>query len=80
MRLGLGDSQFDISILPERQINAQWDGAWDGRTKLLKRDGAPNFMPWSVMPLPQTEGDRKIDWFIRDLAQEECSGDLLHYR
>ena len=28
-------------------------------------------MPWSIMPLPQTEGDRRIGLaFLRDLAQE----------
>ncbi|MAP47804.1 MAG: hypothetical protein CMP87_09310, partial [Gammaproteobacteria bacterium] len=72
MRLGLGDSQTDISILPERQINAQWDGAWDGRTQVIEEGwSAEFFMPWSVMPLPQTDGDRRIGLaFSRDLAQE----------
>ena len=72
MRLGLGDSQTDISVLPERQINAQWDGAWDGRTQVIEEGwSAEFFAPWSMMPLPQAEGDRKIGLaFLRDLAQE----------
>ena len=75
MRLGLGDSQTDISILPERQINAQWDGAWDGRTQIIEEGWSAEFYAWSVMPLPQTEGDRRIGLaFLRDLAQEGVLG------
>ena len=72
MRLSLGDSQFDYSLLPELQVNPQWDGAWDGRTQVVEEGwSAEFFMPWSVMPLPQTDGDRKIGLaFSRDLAQE----------
>ena len=72
MRLTLGDSQFDFSLLPERQVNPQWDGAWDGRTQIVEEGwSAEFFIPWSIMPLPQAEGDRKIGLaFIRDLAQE----------
>ena len=43
MRMGLGDSQTDLSVLPERQI-AQWDGAWDGRTQVMNK--------WSTEFLP----------------------------
>ena len=72
MRLTLGDSQFDFSLLPERQFNLQWDGAWDGRTQIVEEGwSAEFFIPWSIMPLPQVEGDRKIGLaFIRDFAQE----------
>ena len=72
MRMGLGDSQTDLSVLPERQINAQWDGAWDGRTQVIDQGwSAEFFAPWSMMPLPQTDGDRRIGLaFLRDLAQE----------
>ena len=72
MRLSLGDSQFDFSLLPELQVNPQWDGAWDGRTQVIEEGwSAEFFMPWSVMPLPQADGDRKIGLaFSRDLAQE----------
>ena len=72
MRLTLGDSQFDFSLLPERQVNPQWDGAWDGRTQIVEEGwSAEFFIPWSIMPLPQVEGARKIGLaFIRDLAQD----------
>ena len=70
--LNLGDAMSDISILPERQVNLQWDGAWDGRTQIVEEGwSAEFFIPWSIMPLPQAEGDRKIGLaFSRDLAQE----------
>jgi hypothetical protein len=72
MRMGLGDSQFDFSLLPEVQVNPQWDGAWDGRTQIVEEGwSAEFFIPWSIMQLPQTNGDRRIGLsFSRDLAQE----------
>ena len=72
MRLSLGDSQFDYSLLPELQVNPQWDGAWDGRTQVVEEGwSAEFFIPWSIMQLPQTNGDRRIGLsFSRDLAQE----------
>jgi hypothetical protein len=72
MRMLLGDSQFDFSILPERQVNPQWDGAWDGRTQVVDEGwSAEFFIPWSIMPMPQVEGARQIGLaFFRDLAQE----------
>ena len=71
MRLTLGDSQFDFSLLPERQVNPQWDGAWDGRTQIVEEGwSAEFFIPWSIMPLPQAEGDRKIGIaFSRELTE-----------
>ena len=52
---------FDFSLLPERRFNLQWDGSWDGRTQIVEEGwSAEFFIPWSMMPLPQVEGDRKI--------------------
>ena len=69
--LNLGDAMSDISILPERQVNLQWDGAWDGRTQIVEEGwSAEFFIPWSIMPLPQAEGDRKIGIaFSRELTE-----------
>ena len=71
MRLTLGDSQFDFSLLPERQVNPQWDGAWDGRTQIVEEGwSAEFFIPWSIMPLPQVDGDRKVGIaFTRELTE-----------
>ena len=51
----------DGSILPERQVNLQWDGAWDGRTQVVE-DGwsAEFFAPWSMMPLPKSDETRQL--------------------
>ena len=69
--LSLGDSMFDFSLLPERRFNLQWDGSWDGRTQIVDEGwSAEFFVPWSMMPLPQVEGDRKIGLaFRRALGQ-----------
>ena len=69
--LSLGDSMFDFSLLPERRFNLQWDGSWDGRTQIVDEGwSAEFFVPWSMMPLPQVEGERKIGLaFRRALGQ-----------
>ena len=61
IRLNLGDTMTDMSVLPERQQNLQWDGSWDGRTQAIDEGwSAEFFVPWSMMPLPQVEGTRRI--------------------
>ena len=69
--LALGDSMLDLSILPERQLNFQWDGSWDGRTQVIDEGwSAEFFVPWSMMPLPQVEDVRRIGLaFRRQLGQ-----------
>lgn len=69
--LSLGDSMFDFSLLPERRFNLQWDGSWDGRTQIVDEGWSAEFyVPWSMMPLPQVEGERKIGLaFRRALGQ-----------
>ena len=65
LRINLGDSMTDMSILPERQMNMQWDGAWNGRTQALD-DGwsVEYYIPWSMMPLPSVEGTRQIGFYF----------------
>ena len=62
MRVNLGDSKTDGTILAERQFNMQWDGPWDAVTSVV--DGgwvAEYFIPWSMMALPQVaDGPRRI--------------------
>tara|TARA_B110000858_G_scaffold191347_2_gene240519 strand:+ start:2249 stop:4630 length:2382 start_codon:yes stop_codon:yes gene_type:complete len=70
LRINLGDSMTDASLLPERQMNMQWDGSWNGRTQALD-DGwsVEYFVPWSMMPLPQVDGVRQIGiYFERQLG------------
>ncbi|MES3008895.1 MAG: DUF5916 domain-containing protein [Pseudomonadota bacterium] len=61
LRINLGGSLNDGTIVPERQINRQWDGPWDGATKSLD-DGwsGEMFIPWSMMALPQGGDTRQI--------------------
>jgi hypothetical protein len=71
VRIGLGDSMTDMSMLPERQINLQWDGAWDGRTQIIDEGwSAEIFVPWSMMPLPQVGDTRRIGLvFMRNVME-----------
>ncbi|MEQ8953432.1 MAG: DUF5916 domain-containing protein, partial [Gammaproteobacteria bacterium] len=68
LRLNLGDSLTDATVLPERRFNMQWDGSWDGSTQELP-DGAgwsaEYYIPWAMMPLPQVAGDtRQIGFYF----------------
>lgn len=56
LRLNLGGTLTDATVLGERQFNSQWNGAWDGRTQELENGwSAEIFIPWSMMALPQTQ-------------------------
>ena len=65
LRINLGDSMTDASLLPERQMNMQWDGAWNARTQALD-DGwsVEYYIPWSMMPLPQVDSVRRIGFYF----------------
>lgn len=65
LRINLGDSMTDATLLPERQMNMQWDGSWNGRTQALE-DGwsVEYFVPWSMMALPQAGDTRLIGFYL----------------
>lgn len=65
LRINLGDSMTDATILPERQMNMQWDGSWNGATQALA-DGwsVEYFIPWSMMPLPRVTDARRIGIYL----------------
>ena len=65
LRINLGDSMTDASLLPERQMNMNWDGSWNGRTQALD-DGwsVEYFVPWSMMPLPVAGATRQIGFYF----------------
>jgi hypothetical protein len=64
LRINLGDSMTDGTILPERQLNMQWDGSWNARTQALENGWSVEyFIPWAMMPLPQAEGTREIGFY-----------------
>ena len=65
LRINLGDSMTDASLLPERTLNMQWDGSWDGRTQALEEGWSVEyFVPWSMMPLPQVAETRQIGIYL----------------
>ena len=63
--VGLGDSLGDGKVLPERNYERDWDGAWFARSAVLD-DGwsAELFLPWSMVDLPRTDGPRNIGFSI----------------
>ena len=62
--VNLGGSVMDGKILPERNYSQEWDGPWDSATAELD-DGwsAELFLPWSMMTMPHTDGDRLMGFF-----------------
>jgi hypothetical protein len=65
LRMNLGNSITDGTILPERQFNMQWNGSWDARTQELE-DGwsVEYFVPWSMMSLPQADSIRTMGLYF----------------
>ena len=62
--MALGDSQLDGTILPERQYNSQWDGAWYGATAQTDTGwSAEFFLPWGQLAMPAREGIRFIGFY-----------------
>ena len=65
LRINLGNSLTDATILPERTFNFQWDGPWLARTQALENGwSAEYYIPWSMLPLPQVDDDRKIGIYL----------------
>ena len=64
--VNLGGSVSDGTVLPERQFLNQWDGPWHGAVKELDNGYSTEFfLPWSMMMLPQIEGDtRKLGLYM----------------
>ena len=60
-QLNLGGSRSDGTIQPERQFSDSWDGAWYGETVRTQTGwSAEFFIPWSIMSMPQVEGERQM--------------------
>jgi len=63
--VALGDSKMDGKVLPERRYNNTWDGPWRGKS--ARRDdgwSVEMFFPWSMMNIPQKEGERSIGFAL----------------
>ena len=70
MMLALGDNQLDGTVLPERQYNSDWDGAWYGGTSVTDKGwSAEFFIPWGQMAMPLKDDVRQIGVYVeRDVA------------
>ena len=76
IRLNLGESMTDGTILPERQLNMQWDGSWNGRTTELENGwSAEIYIPWSMMSLPQAAQDTRQVGFYFERQVGHLNGD-----
>ena len=63
--VALGDTLSDGKVAPERQYSREWDGPWDGRSAVTE-DGwnAEMFLPWSMMAMPGSAGERRIGLYV----------------
>lgn len=67
--LALGDNQMDGTILPERQYNSQWDGAWYGATAETDNGWSAEFyIPWGQLSMPSREGTRQIGFYAERIV------------
>lgn len=64
--INLGGTLSDGTVLPERQFNNQWDGAWRGASSVVEGGwSAEMFLPWSMMAMPELSGDsRRIGFYM----------------
>lgn len=61
LRINLGGTLSDGTILPERQINRQWDGPWNAIARETDEGWvAEMYIPWSMMSLPAGGDTRTI--------------------
>ncbi len=69
LRMNLGGTFSDGTILPERQINRQWDGPWDAVTRETDEGWvAEIWIPWSMMSLPQAGSTRRIGLYTERMV------------
>ena len=65
-QLNLGDAKSDGTILPERQYDFSWDGAWWGATARTETGwNAEFFVPWSLVNMPKGNGTRTMGIFAQ---------------
>ena len=63
--LNLGGTKQDGKLAPESVMSYEWDGAWRGATQALD-DGwsAELFIPWSILSMPESSGQRRLAVFV----------------
>jgi hypothetical protein len=68
--VNLGGSVRDGKVAPERVLSKEWDGPWQSATATLATGwGVELFLPWSMMSMPDDQGDRTMRfWVERQVA------------
>ena len=62
--VNLGGTVGDGKVAPERNYSREWDGPWDSATAELDDGWSTElFLPWSMMSMPRTAGDRVMGIF-----------------
>ena len=63
--VNLGDTKEDGKVLPERNFTRQWDGAWQGATKVTEHGWAAEiFIPWSIIAMPPGGDVRRMNFYV----------------
>lgn len=77
-----GGNHLDGTLQAERNFDHAWDGAWKGRARRTANSwSAEFFIPWSILNLPASDGQRAIGIFLeRYLAEidEKSSWPRVH--
>jgi len=72
LRVNLGGTLSDGTILPEKQISRDWDGPWQAETRELENGwSAEIFIPWSMMTLPDSGDSRQIGIYTERMYAAE---------
>ena len=63
--VGLGDTVMDGKVLPERRYTSDWDGPWLYKAARFDKGWSVEiFFPWSMMNLPEAEGQREVGFAL----------------
>jgi len=64
-KVNLGGTLVDGTVLPEKQINQQWDGPWHGASSVTSEGwSAEMFLPWSMMTMPNPGETRIMGFYV----------------
>ena len=59
--VALGGSTADGTVLPERRVTPNWDGAWYSASAVTEKGWSVElYLPWSQVAMPKHEGKRSI--------------------
>jgi len=71
-KVGLGGTLVDGTVLPEKQMNLQWDGPWRGASSETDEGwSAEMFLPWSMVSMPKAGNTRTMRFYVsRNVAHK----------